>query len=139
MYEQHKNSLWFLLYSHLDYTIFAKLNDSYNRHFHFYRKDKQRELYNNTYINIYNFLYHYYLKYQKCHECFFTEVETHDKNVIKLPIVTELQRLFAKSGITGIQRRMNERLFRWKDITINLAILGNSGTGKSSFINAIRG
>jgi predicted GTPase len=33
---------------------------------------------------------------------------------------------------------MKEKLERWKEVKINIAILGNSGAGKSSFINAIR-
>ena len=34
---------------------------------------------------------------------------------------------------------MIEKLQRWEDVKVNLAILGASGVGKSSFINAIRG
>ena len=38
-----------------------------------------------------------------------------------------------------MQRMMNEKLEQWREVKVNLAILGASGVGKSSFINAIRG
>jgi putative ribosome biogenesis GTPase RsgA len=44
-----------------------------------------------------------------------------------------------REGITHAQKLMKEELEGWKTIKINLAIIGNSGVGKSSFINAIRG
>ncbi|CAB3997456.1 interferon-inducible GTPase 5-like [Paramuricea clavata] len=55
------------------------------------------------------------------------------------PSVRDMKQLFSKCGIAGMQRMMNEKLEGWKNVKINLAILGNSGVGKSSFINAIRG
>jgi putative ribosome biogenesis GTPase RsgA len=68
------------------------------------------------------------------------EVEKKQKNATRgLPNFAEIRKLFTGSGVLGIQRAMNEKLNRWKDVEINLAILGNSGVGKSSFINAIRG
>ncbi|XP_028404320.1 interferon-inducible GTPase 1-like [Dendronephthya gigantea] len=63
-----------------------------------------------------------------------------EKNAKKImPSRDEIKQLLASSGIMGMQNMMNERLQRWKDVEINLATLGNSGAGKSSFINAIRG
>ena len=53
--------------------------------------------------------------------------------------VNEIRVLFFESGIAGVQRMITEKLGLWKNIKINLAILGNSGAGKSSFINAIKG
>jgi putative ribosome biogenesis GTPase RsgA len=55
------------------------------------------------------------------------------------PSKAEVKQLFVKSGLTGVQRKMKSDLDAWKKVTINLAILGQSGVGKSSFINAIRG
>lgn len=54
-------------------------------------------------------------------------------------VVNEIRVLFFESGIAGVQRMMTEKLTLWQNVKINLAILGNSGAGKSSFINAIRG
>ena len=66
-------------------------------------------------------------------------MEEREKNVTKtLPSMDEITRLFVGSGIVGVQRMMNQKLDRWKEVTINLAILGESGVGKSSFVNAIR-
>ncbi len=68
-----------------------------------------------------------------------TEVEEREKNVTKtLPSMDEITRLFVGSGIVGVQRSMKQKLDRWKEVKIDLAILGESGVGKSSFINAIR-
>ena len=68
---------------------------------------------------------------------FLKEVEKEQRKT--LPKLAEIRKFFLGSGILGVQRAMNEKLNRWKEVKINLAILGNSGVGKSSFINAIRG
>ena len=66
-------------------------------------------------------------------------VEVEKEQSKTLPKFAEIKKFFLGSGILGVQRAMNEKLNRWKEVKINLAILGNSGVGKSSFINAIRG
>lgn len=65
-------------------------------------------------------------------------VEVQETNVT-VADVNEIRVLFFESGIAGVQRMITEKLGLWKNTKINLAILGNSGAGKSSFINAIRG
>jgi predicted GTPase len=42
-------------------------------------------------------------------------------------------------GVSGVEEFFKTKLGRWKDVEINIGITGNSGVGKSSFINAIRG
>jgi putative ribosome biogenesis GTPase RsgA len=42
-------------------------------------------------------------------------------------------------GVTGIEEFFKAELERWKDVEINIGVTGDSGVGKSSFINAIRG
>ena len=44
-----------------------------------------------------------------------------------------------KNGVSGLLEFCIERLAKWKDVEINFGIIGDAGSGKSSFINAIRG
>jgi ribosome biogenesis GTPase A len=44
-----------------------------------------------------------------------------------------------KEGIEGAQKLMKEELDEWKNVKISLAVVGYTGAGKSTFINAIRG
>jgi predicted GTPase len=43
-----------------------------------------------------------------------------------------------KYGMTGIETFFKTELDGWKDLVINIAITGDAGAGKSSFINSIR-
>ena len=43
-----------------------------------------------------------------------------------------------ENGVSGLAELFKERLERWKKTEVNIGITGNSGAGKSSFINAIR-
>ncbi|CAB4009581.1 interferon-inducible GTPase 5-like, partial [Paramuricea clavata] len=73
-------------------------------------------------------------------ENFLKESKARDKDVKKFfPSKNEIKQLFVGTGIVGVQRMMHANLNGWENVTINLAILGDSGVGKSSFINAIRG
>jgi putative ribosome biogenesis GTPase RsgA len=44
-----------------------------------------------------------------------------------------------KHGLTGIDKFFKEKLQQWKNVKITIGVTGDSGVGKSSFINAIRG
>ena len=50
----------------------------------------------------------------------------------------ELQREIDENGVSNIEKFVKERLQRWKSVELSIAVTGNSGAGKSSFINAIR-
>jgi predicted GTPase len=51
----------------------------------------------------------------------------------------DVQGHIEEHGVSGIEEIFKTKLGRWKDVEINIGITGNSGVGKSSFINAIRG
>ena len=44
-----------------------------------------------------------------------------------------------KHGLSRIGERFKAELDDWKNVGIKIGVTGNSGVGKSSFINAIRG
>lgn len=44
-----------------------------------------------------------------------------------------------KHGVSGIEERFKAELDDWKNVEIKIGVTGNSGVGKSSLINAIRG
>ena len=51
----------------------------------------------------------------------------------------ELQNEIDVRGVSNIEEFLRKRLERWREVEVNIAITGDSGSGKSSFINAIRG
>ncbi|KXJ25246.1 Interferon-inducible GTPase 5 [Exaiptasia diaphana] len=50
----------------------------------------------------------------------------------------EVQEFIDKNGISNIDKFFKEKLEGWQDAEVNIGVTGDSGTGKSSFINAIR-
>lgn len=44
-----------------------------------------------------------------------------------------------KAGVTGIYKRIEKRVNAWQKIKLNIGVTGETGVGKSKFINAIRG
>ena len=52
--------------------------------------------------------------------------------------IDAFQKAFTSDGVEGVQGCFTEKLDEWKNIQLNVAVIGNSGVGKSSFINAIR-
>ena len=51
----------------------------------------------------------------------------------------ELQKAFDKDGMEEGYRMLERKRDGWKDIPLNVAVIGNSGSGKSTLINTIRG
>ena len=51
----------------------------------------------------------------------------------------ELKNEIDESGVSNIEAFFKKRLERWQEVEVHIAITGDSGTGKSSFINSIRG
>jgi len=51
----------------------------------------------------------------------------------------ELKNAFESGGVDECRSMLERKRNEWKSIEINVAVTGNCGVGKSSFINAIRG
>lgn len=52
--------------------------------------------------------------------------------------MAELKKEIEECGVSNIEEFFRKRLEKWREVEVNIAITGDSGSGKSSFINAIR-
>lgn len=53
-------------------------------------------------------------------------------------IQKEIEEFVEKYGLSHVKEFFKTKLKGWQEVEVNIAITGNSGVGKSSFINAIR-
>ncbi|CAB3998701.1 interferon-inducible GTPase 5-like [Paramuricea clavata] len=53
--------------------------------------------------------------------------------------LTEARTCIKQNCVSGIEEFIRKKLEEWKDVKIRFGITGDSGAGKSAFINAIRG
>ena len=65
-------------------------------------------------------------------------VAHYDQGVVA-EISQEIKQAFDTNGIAGVNNYYHRKINEWKNVTINIAVTGQSGVGKSCFINSIRG
>ena len=51
----------------------------------------------------------------------------------------EVQNYVQQHGVKDISEFLKKKLDTWKKTEVHLGVTGDAGTGKSSFVNAIRG
>lgn len=52
---------------------------------------------------------------------------------------SEVDDYVQKHGVEGINTFLTNALEKWKEVDVNIAVVGEAGSGKSSFINRVRG
>lgn len=62
-----------------------------------------------------------------------------EKKLIFEEKVDQLKKIYLEEGIPAVAEHLHETLSDWKKTQLRVAIAGRSGTGKSTFINSIRG
>ncbi|XP_060578717.1 T-cell-specific guanine nucleotide triphosphate-binding protein 2-like [Ruditapes philippinarum] len=53
--------------------------------------------------------------------------------------IESYKKAYEKGDILKLKRHVEEDITKWRNVPVNIAITGNSGAGKSSFINSFRG
>ena len=61
------------------------------------------------------------------------------RNLTEQRAHAEAERFVAEHGVDGIGGFYRQQMNEWRQADINIAVSGDTGAGKSSFINAIRG
>ena len=54
-------------------------------------------------------------------------------------IAMQVKEYFGQYGVSNINESLTKKLKSWQDVEMHIGITGDSGAGKSSYINAIRG
>ena len=62
----------------------------------------------------------------------------HDWEFLSFEDAEEVKEYVDQHGVSNIDEMLKRKLERWQDVEVNIGITGDSGAGKSSFINAIR-
>ena len=67
------------------------------------------------------------------------DLSGNDSVQIKPEDVKEFQDYIKRNGVSNVHEMFKKKLDGWQEVEVNIGITGDSGSGKSSFINAIRG
>ena len=51
----------------------------------------------------------------------------------------KMEDYISRNGVANIKQFLENELKAWKEVEVNIAVTGDSGAGKSTFINEIRG
>jgi interferon gamma inducible protein 47 len=64
----------------------------------------------------------------------------HDQSFQNIPQeeIDECQQILSSGGVKAYESFLHKKADAWKTIPLNIGIIGSAGTGKSSFINAMR-
>ena len=60
-------------------------------------------------------------------------------DIISAEEIEDLQRMVKETGVKNISDYISRKTKQWKDVHINIAIVGETYVGKSTFINQLRG
>lgn len=52
--------------------------------------------------------------------------------------IAELKKEIEESAVSSIEEFFRKTLEKWREVEVDIAIIGDSGSDKASFINAIR-
>jgi len=58
---------------------------------------------------------------------------------VKAKDAEEIEEYIEQNGVSNIHILLKSKLCEWQEVEVSIGITGNSGTGKSTFINTVRG
>jgi len=69
-------------------------------------------------------------------KCEFLSTQKSRENALRIKGLSEA---YKQGGVDGLMKKLNDDMDAWRKVPIRVAVIGSCGSGKSSFINAMRG